>query len=247
MFYGDDGQYNLEKIIQLVRELEPDIVCLQEATAHGLGVFKEKTGLKYHIKQGGVSILSNREMVEYPVARTAKNMMLRIVTAQFKVPRTVTAQFQTENDTPFYVTALHLDHRVEPNRMRELAAIRKTLDPIFEQKSAQFWVGDFNSLAREDYDEEYWSEIVRIRKQNSWEPPKTQVTSKMIEMGFEDSWKLADQPPPVSTCRFNTHIDYVFINKEAEKIFSLKSVLHHPSQASDHAPVLVTLEEKPSS
>ena len=31
--------------------------------------------------------------------------------------------------------------------------------------------------------------------------------------------------------RFNTHIDYVFLNKEFQDIYQLETVLHHPNQA----------------
>ena len=39
-------------------------------------------------------------------------------------------------------------------------------------------------------------------------------------------------------CRFDTHIDYVFTNKEMERFWQCEGVRHVESEASDHKPVI---------
>ena len=46
---------------------------------------------------------------------------------------------------------LSSDHRKEPTRLIEIAAVKKFLDPQFASESPQIWTGDFNALTREDY------------------------------------------------------------------------------------------------
>ena len=63
------------------------------------------------------------------------------------------------------------------------------------------WAGDFNSLTREDYTEAGWEEIARVRRQSSWEPPRTAVAERMRALGFVDSWASVDRPGSAATCR----------------------------------------------
>ena len=49
---------------------------------------------------------------------------------------------------------------------------------------------------------------------------------KVKEFGMTDCWRLVDgnkRIGPVKTCRFDTRIDYVFVNEKFLKYWSLKS------------------------
>ena len=37
------------------------------------------------------------------------------------------------------------------------------LNKLFEENVCQVWTGDFNSLTRDDYDEEKWKDIAAVR------------------------------------------------------------------------------------
>jgi len=235
-WYSDEGRHNLDEIVKLYWELQPDILCMQEVTGHGLTKFLELTGIKHSLRWGGTAILSNLEMEDWSKGiMDGNDLKLHngFIIAKFCVPESGGG-----SGTPFYVTCLHLDHRVEPTRMKELGVLETRLAPLFKENAPQVWLGDYNSLTEEDYSPEEWAEIARVRKNNSWESPKTQVTSRMRELGFEDSWAKIGRPKPYSTCRFQTHIDYVFTNKPFQDLYKLTSVLHHSSQASDHSPVI---------
>merc|ERR1712012_416157 len=123
----------------------------------------------------------------------------------------------------------------------------KKLLKLLEQGPNAFsmvWTGDFNALTREDYTEGGWARVTEVRARGAWERPQTEVTSAVRAMGFEDCWATMGRPGPVSTCRFDTHIDYVYLSNPAQETWQCKGVLHHPSNASDHKPVIVKLELK---
>lgn len=71
------------------------------------------------------------------------------------------------------------DHRIEPTRLREVRDLRRDLSPLFEARSHQIWTGDFNALTREDYSPEFWEDVSRIRENNKWELPQTDLTREV--------------------------------------------------------------------
>ena len=52
--------------------------------------------------------------------------------------------------------------------------------------------------------------------------------------GFQDSWHLGGCPKPIKTCRFDTHIDYVYANEKLLSNYRVQEVLHVDDRASDH-------------
>eukprot|EP00088_Acartia_fossae_P012240 TRINITY_DN16303_c0_g1_i2.p1 TRINITY_DN16303_c0_g1~~TRINITY_DN16303_c0_g1_i2.p1 ORF type:complete len:272 (-),score=48.52 TRINITY_DN16303_c0_g1_i2:47-793(-) len=230
VWYDDNGQFKLQEMIDLCNEVKPDVLCLQEITKGGLNEFVKQTGFERVVKYHGCAILSNLDIEQVPLEH--RNYY----------PRFVSVRVPVSENQHFYVTCLHLDYKVETSRIKELEQIKKhlgTLDP----NAAQVWAGDFNALCFDDYSEDELKEITSVRKKNRWEMPRNDVTSTMTgKYGFQCSWSLAGKPAPFSTCRFDTHIDYIYTNSEFRKIFKVKSVIHHASKASDHAPVIAEFE-----
>lgn len=227
-WFDDAGNHNLDRIVDLYRKEKPDILCLQEVTRYGLKEFMEKTEHEYCIAWGPNAILSNLPIEELGEGLKSTH------------PRVITCHVLPDDLPAFYLTCLHLDYRAEPSRMNELKTIETRLKLLLEKQAPQIWTGDYNSLTREDYTDSQWESVVEVRKRNSWESPKTQVTSHMKTLGFDDAWTLAGRPGKIATCRFDTHIDYVFLNKEFQEAYQLETVLHHPNKASDHSMVLAT-------
>ena len=142
-----------------------------------------------------------------------------------------------------FITCLHLDHRTEPRRIREFKEIyRKSIE--IRQNTSHILAGDFNALTKTDYEMEDWNEICKIRDLNSWEKPKIELTNMIGKLGYFDTWTLAGKPKPIKTCRFDTHIDYVFANAMFLANYKVASVLHLDDPASDHNMVITTFEEK---
>ena len=97
---------------------------------------------------------------------------------------------------PLFITCLHLDHRTEPKRIRELKEIiRKSYEP--RKEAGHIWAGDFNSLTREDYTIKEWNEIARVRSLNCWEKPRVELTDLVKKQDFQDTWQLCPDTPLV--------------------------------------------------
>ena len=177
-----------------------------------------------------------------------------------KKARFVTVQLNLHSNQPLFVTCLHLNHKTEPKRLKEINAIRKHLDKVFKEDHCQIWTGDFNAVTKEDYSDEKWQNITAVRKRNCWELPKTELTAKVDKFefkqifgefcnififqvksfGFKDSWHLTGCPEPIKTCRFETHIDYVYANDKFLSKYKVQEVVHVDDTASDHNMVMAT-------
>ena len=62
--------------------------------------------------------------------------------------------------------------------------------------------------------------------------------------GFKDAWFQAGRPKPVKTCRFDTHIDYVYANNKLLSKYNLEEVVHIDDNASDHNMVKATFTKR---
>lgn len=151
MFYDEAGRNTYDEMVKLLRDLRPDVLCLQEV----ISVNKLDGDLGYPYKKyyrvQGVVIFSKykiEEDVSYEANQT----------------RAITAKVSLDPDLdPVYITAIHLSHRVEPARMKEVSNLEKCLEKVFQEESCQIWTGDFNCLTREDYDDKTWEDIARVR------------------------------------------------------------------------------------
>ena len=153
MFYDEAGRHTYQEIVKLLTELKPDILCLQEANSHYINKLQADLDYQYkHYKSRGVAIFSKFDIED--VLYQHKGNKTRAITAKVSVDPAV---------EPVYVTALHLSHRVEPNRMKEISDLEKCLEDVFKEGSCQIWTGDFNCLTREDYDDKTWEDIARVR------------------------------------------------------------------------------------
>ena len=85
--------------------------------------------------------------------------------------------------------------------------------------------------------------ISEVRQRNLWESPQTDLTSKVKnDFDFQDAWTLAGRPGTSKTCRFDTHIDYIFCNATWLSKYSVDKVEHVEDTASDHNMVIATFK-----
>ncbi|MEO1273370.1 MAG: hypothetical protein AAFX99_35240, partial [Myxococcota bacterium] len=111
----------------------------------------------------------------------------------------------------------------------------------------EIWVGDFNALTREDYNASAWRDIVAVRKRNRWEAPQTAATEWMRKAGFIDCWRAAGCEGPVSTCRFDTRVDYIWASPDFLDQWALTQCIAVHSDASDHKLVRAQFRAQTSS
>ena len=116
-------------------------------------------------------------------------------------------------DRTFAVT--HLDHLNEDVRLQQL----KLFNPV--AKNIDVLMGDMNALTREDYSEEYYqTKIVDVRQRSSWESARFDLAEVLTkEWRFRDAFRemhrdLRDER--ISTCRFGSRIDYIYLRRRRE-------------------------------
>lgn len=131
----------------------------------------------------------------------------------------------------------HFNHISEDKRVLEWNAL---LNYIVSQKIDSYIIlGDFNALTRSDYSEHEWENIEKTRKENKWEPPKTLLT-EIIGQNYIDCLQKYGQVSP--TCRFDTRVDYIFINNTFESQLSEFEARVIQNSGSDHNPVVMSFK-----
>jgi len=133
--------------------------------------------------------------------------------------------------------------------MNEESELAARLSDLFQKgrPGRQIWAGDTNALTRDDYSEREWDEVAAVREKNAWEAPKVELTEKIRGRGFVDCWQeagLSGRQGPLSTCRFATRIDLVFVSKDLLAPDKLVSVSTLDDKASDHNLVTATFSVK---
>lgn len=132
----------------------------------------------------------------------------------------------------------HFNHISEDRRVLEWNALSKY---IVSQKIESYVIlGDFNALTRSDYSDMEWESIAKIRKENKWEAPKTVLSELIVESKHVDCLQKYGNVSP--TCKFDTRVDYIFMNETFEKSITNVDIRVHVSKGSDHNPVVMTFK-----
>ncbi|TRY75064.1 hypothetical protein TCAL_00629 [Tigriopus californicus] len=229
---------NVERIAALIQKYDPDILCLQECTKDKVYRFLRKLPEKFycsHIFSSACHIFSKHHIEQDTKHINLKKVGARFVIGKVRIPSIL---------APIYITNVHLNHREEPRRLKEMEFLQKKIFDTIQDSEFKILCGDFNALTQEDYTTKEFKEISFIRDRNSWESPQMKVTKMVKDLGFTDSWERAGKPAPVKTCRFSTRIDYVFVSKQLEKLLKLVEVCHVDDSASDHNMVVANLTFK---
>eukprot|EP00095_Tigriopus_kingsejongensis_P007381 maker-scaffold37_size504123-snap-gene-4.18 protein:Tk07381 transcript:maker-scaffold37_size504123-snap-gene-4.18-mRNA-1 annotation:"hypothetical protein" len=238
-FTDAKGQRNFRRVLELIEEHDVDILCLQETgLTDSKKLFQAWTKTSAHglVAWNHCAILSKFHLEPYPKPMNKIGSSTRFVIAKVLL-----------NDLQsIYVSCVHLNHRREPTRMSELNEICTYGNNV--QSCPHVMSGDFNALTLEDYPDDELLEICKVRSQNRWETPQRAITDKMINIGYVDAKSKATEfSGALSTCRFNTRIDYVFINRAFDDMFTLTKLIHVDDKASDHNMVILEIESEKGS
>jgi len=246
-FVNGQGEEAFEATVRLLRNAGLDVIALQEVGRKKLPVLCSALGngkeVWNYTNFNGCAILSH-----FPVERVDKQRALRCCWAKVELPGCLLLE----------VVSVHLDHRRETDRIKELDKLATMLDTAKQDDQDSFqsrrmiWMGDFNALTQSDYTAAGWSQIVDVRARNSWEAPQTDLTRRITEpprrklpgLGMTDTYKQAvTRIGPLSTCRFDTRIDYIFLTPGCcpARVLSHEHIEAIPF-ASDHNLVVATLE-----
>jgi endonuclease/exonuclease/phosphatase family metal-dependent hydrolase len=225
---GMDGEYNIQRLAEVIKTAKPDLVALQEVDVgvlrsgrvHQLQKLGELTGLTARFGptqhyEGG--LFGNAVLTRLPILdEIIQPLPYTEATPELQTyPRGALAiTVQAPDGKPLRFISTHFQHNVPADRVAEAEAINKLFAGPAD-KLRTLLAGDFNAKPDE--------EPIKILEQN-W-------THAMDQ-------KRAPSAPSVNP---QSRIDYVFYRSSADFRVISSDVLPE-AMASDHRPVLAFLE-----
>lgn len=244
---------NASRIEKLLKDQNLDIIMLQEAKPKrkSLSIVRDLAlhlGLRHFVSAGEMAILSRFPMTNvFLVPRDGSNSIQCAPTLLSETrdsrryfARMLSAEIALSPKCCLGIINVHLDYQREPLRLREMSKILRAAP----HSKPTLLCGDFNALTRNDYDLETWQNIANIRSKNAWEAPVTKLTDRLIDMGWGDCRTVdpnIDVRGENQTCRFQTRVDYIFMNKRGLEDCEIVNHDHIPIDATDHALVVATI------
>jgi endonuclease/exonuclease/phosphatase family metal-dependent hydrolase len=218
----------------------------EEVTKIGLETIKQQTGYEYIFcdiyRVEAIGFAFNPKTV-----RVLEHPQRAIFHFNRETPRALLSVPILFKGKPMHIYVTHLDHQDENVRMKQINSIMQRIeqDKFERYKGKEFphiLLGDFNALKKEDYTKQQWDDITKIRKRNSWEAPKTDLTSYIADKDYTDlleiySTKAKTQIP--LTSRFKTRVDYIFSYKNNYTIVDAGFI---DNNDSDHKAIYVELK-----
>ncbi|TRY75701.1 hypothetical protein TCAL_12123 [Tigriopus californicus] len=226
-FTDANGKPTFDKILQFVEDHGVDIICLQEAGK--VQTERLMDNLKHFSANGLVASKRCSIVSKYKLEAVPRKYL-----GSRSSTRSVTARVLLEGNLSFILTCVHLNHISEGTRLSELNEITTNLHDLYSQ-SMTVIAGDFNALTLEDYSSDELNHITQVRANNRWERPKRALTDRMKQLGFTDTkTKVTEFSGILSTCRFKTRVDYIYLNKKFDDFFRIHNFTQRDVQASDH-------------
>lgn len=233
---------NVERIEEFYKLNPVHVLALQEVyAAIEMESFAGSLSMNFEFCDSynfGVGLLS-----KFPIISRKK------VTLSDERPLLICELEPSKNSQSFFVCVTHLDHISEETRLQQMEEIQENIRQIIPDNKSHILVGDLNSLYKNDYSQSKWDEINNIREEGLWESAKTQLTSYLFNGGkknwfkYQDSLHFSDGNQMLSTCRFDTRIDYILLHnpKDSEQTmqFIPKTYLNFPNNFTDHSAIQV--------
>ncbi|XP_015888375.3 uncharacterized protein LOC107423347 [Ziziphus jujuba] len=213
--WSDESLKTSRSILEVLREVDADILALQDVKAKEeremkpLSDLASALGMKYVFAESwapefGNAILSKWPIKRWKVQKIANNDDFRnVLKATIDVP--------WAGEVNFYCT--QLDHLDENWRMKQISALFQANDP------PHILAGGLNSLNGGDYSAERWADIVKYYEDMGKPTPKTEVMKFLKGKGYVDAKDYAGDCEPVvmiakgqnvqGTCKYGTRVDYV--------------------------------------
>lgn len=218
---GNDGEYNLERLADVIKSTKPDLVALQEVDVgvkrsgrlHEVRILGELTNLKSYFGptqhyEGG--LYGNAVLTNLPV----ENVLIQPLPYTEATPKLTTyprgmisVVVILPSDQRINFISTHFQHSIEADRVDEAKSVNKFFG---SDNMATILAGDMNAVPG--------SEPITI---------------------LEEKWKNAIDPaasPTAPSANPRSRIDYVFYRGESLTMVS-SEVIAEPV-ASDHCPVL---------
>ncbi len=139
------------------------------------------------------------------------------------------------NNKDIDIVTTHLDvfDETEETRLKQIQEI------IDKYGNDIILLGDFNSLQKRDYSEDYWDKITNDDKIRSV-ISQTKVTDYLKSIKMKDCYTKLHKNEPIISVWSMRRVDYIFMNKKTK--YDVINCFIYPSLASDHLPLVVDIK-----
>ena len=164
--YNINEEPDREKLLNFLMQGDPpQVVCLQEMRHPQVDALRKSLRIKRKLFPWQNCARSPRSrstiISAFPITKVAKG------TLHIPTEGKWNNEFLTVKIQGIYITSLHLSSRTEATRLSQIQMIKRKLEDagVWGSGEPHIWAGDFNSLTKEDYDEEGWSNIEEHREE----------------------------------------------------------------------------------
>ncbi|MFO0547213.1 MAG: endonuclease/exonuclease/phosphatase family protein [Polyangiaceae bacterium] len=228
------GRSSTARVIALLRELDCDLVALNEVPTRSGSLGRVASALELHSAFASAGFLGNA-LLSRAAMKTAEH---ELPVADVELRSALVARVDTSIG-PLRIAATHLDPHSEDVRLAQLAALEAHLDG----DAVDLLAGDFNALSLSDYDEAALAQVAAMRRANSREAPRGELVQSMTR--WRDArtlTALSSRVGPLATCWAGTRIDYVWLSAALAARVRVARYEVRDTGASDHAIVVVELD-----
>eukprot|EP01080_Neovahlkampfia_damariscottae_P003124 gene3124-5294_t len=217
---------SIKKLTEFLADFDLDFLGLQEVLdGEELYYLAKHLKMNFFFHPVYEGYFGNAIFSKYKITETIQK--------ELKIEQVETRGFMVVKFDDLHLGVTHLDVELEEHRIEQYNQIKNEL----ELNSCNILFGDFNALRIDDYSKTEWKKIEKVRRDGFWEKPKTKLIH-LIEEDFVDIWSQFEKVTP--TCRYNTRIDYIFVNKTSLKDIKVKSIEKiDEDEISDHNPILM--------
>ncbi|XP_030552444.2 uncharacterized protein LOC115756712 [Rhodamnia argentea] len=217
---GRQAYRSTRTVVEVLRELDADIVALQDVKAEEeremkpLSELAAALGMSYAFAESwapeyGNAVLSRWPIKQWKVQKIFDDTDFRnVLKATIEVPQVGEVNFQ----------CTHLDHLDEDWRMKQIGAI------IHSSDSPHILAGGLNSLDETDYSQERWTDIVKYYEEMGKPTPKVEVMRFLKNKQYTDAKDFAGECESVvviakgqsvqGTCKYGTRVDYILASPD---------------------------------
>jgi endonuclease/exonuclease/phosphatase family metal-dependent hydrolase len=240
-----ENKNNVQELVSILKPLNLDLLAAEEVNNDQNWLnFCQNLSLNYFIfdptygNSHGNGIASR-----YPI------IFQRSQPINFQSPggKRSILQYRLGGDHPFVVDRLfavtHLDHMNEDARLEQIRYFKP------HRQDIDILMGDMNALTRDDYSENYYTNIVAGKREKSgWEKPRFDLTDLITKQwNYQDAFKLINpqaKDEQVVTCAYGTRIDYIYLRPRKNDQWRLTNCsIINTQPATDHNTVFAEFQQ----
>ncbi|MCL7026657.1 hypothetical protein MKW94_028342 [Papaver nudicaule] len=217
----DSFRSNNRTILQVLREVDADILALQDVKAEEekgmtpLSDLATALGMKYVFAESWAPEYGNAVLSKWPIKKWQVQKIFD--DSDFRNVLKVTVDVPNTGEINFHCT--HLDHLDEKWRMKQINAIMRSSD------GPHILAGGLNSLDETDYSAERWTDIVKYYEEIGKPTPKVEVMKFLKGRRYIDAKDYAGECESVvmiakgqdvqGTCKYGTRVDYILTSQDS--------------------------------